>query len=104
MADMIGPEPKVPWPFYTYAASSALSTSDKETKAVVDASAAAEPKLMLVLIIDSDGEPMVDDNFPGGDVIGASTSSAARPAEPPLRLKDLMESEVVRRSADEGVP
>lgn len=45
---------------------------------------------------------MVEDNFTGDG--GASTSSAARPAVPPLRLKDLMEAEVVRCSADERAP
>jgi len=54
MAPLIGPEPEVPMP--TYAARSARSSSDKKNKAAVDASAAAEPKLVIIIESDSDGE------------------------------------------------
>ncbi|XP_066375123.1 uncharacterized protein [Miscanthus floridulus] len=90
MAPMIGPEPEVPMP--TYAARSALSSSNMKNKAVVDASAAADPKLVIIIESDSDSEAVVEDNFNLGDG-GASTSSAALlAAVPPLRLKDLMEA------------
>ncbi|CAD6336172.1 unnamed protein product [Miscanthus lutarioriparius] len=100
MAPMIGPEPEVPMP--AYAARRARSSSDKKNKAAVDASATSDPKLVIIIESDSDGESVVEDNFTGDG--GASSSSAARPAVLPLRLKDLMEAEVVRRSADEGKP
>ena len=94
MAPMIGPEPELL--MLNYAAISAMSSSGKKNKAVADA--------VIIIESDSDGEAVVEDNFSAVDDGGASTSSAARPAVPPLRLKDLMEAEVVRRSADEEAP
>ena len=68
MAPMIGPEPEVPMP--VYAARRARSSSDKKNKAAVDASAAADPKLVIIIESDSDGESVVEDNLP---------ATAARP-------------------------